>query len=141
MQAQLVPGFARLQAAAWNRLAPPGDPFVSAEYLGALEASGSASTETGWQPLHLTVERGGELVAATPLYVKSHSWGEYVFDHGWADAYRRAGGRYYPKLQAAVPFTPVPGRRLLACDDAARAAARRRPPGDAGAAPPSPRSI
>ena len=61
-------------------------------------------------------------MAATPLYVKSHSWGEYVFDHGWADAYRRAGGRYYPKLQAAVPFTPVPGRRLLACDDSARAA-------------------
>ena len=122
MQAQLVPGFARLQAAAWNRLAPAGDPFVSAEYLGALEASGSATTKTGWQPLHLTVERDGEMVAATPLYVKSHSWGEYVFDHGWADAYRRAGGRYYPKLQAAVPFTPVPGRRLLACDDSARAA-------------------
>jgi predicted N-acyltransferase len=122
MQAQLVPGFARLQAAAWNRLAPAGDPFVSAEYLGALEASGSATTKTGWQPLHLTVERDGELAAATPLYVKSHSWGEYVFDHGWADAYRRAGGRYYPKLQAAVPFTPVPGRRLLACDDSARQA-------------------
>ena len=71
MQAQLVPGFARLQAAAWNRLALAGDPFVSAEYLGALEASGSATTKTGWQPLHLTVERDGELVAATPLYVKS----------------------------------------------------------------------
>jgi predicted N-acyltransferase len=86
-----------------------------------MEASGSAAPETGWQPLHLAVEDdGGDLAAAAPLYVKSHSWGEYVFDHAWADAYRRAGGRYYPKLQCAVPFTPVPGRRLLARDEDAR---------------------
>ncbi len=112
---------AELAGAGWEALAPPGDPFLSAAYLGAMEASGSAATETGWQPLHLAVEDdGGTLAAAAPLYVKSHSWGEYVFDHAWADAYRRAGGRYYPKLQCAVPFTPVPGRRLLARDEDAR---------------------
>jgi uncharacterized protein len=122
MEGRLVPGIAALPDGAWGRLAPPGDPFLSAEYLGAMEASGSASPETGWQPLHLVVGDPAEPVAAAPLYVKSHSWGEYVFDHGWADAYRRAGGRYYPKLQAAVPFTPVPGSRLLARDDAAREA-------------------
>ena len=114
MQARLLSGIADLPAAAWNRLAPPGDPFLSAEYLGAMEASRSAATKTGWQPLHIAVEDAGELVAAAPLYAKGHSWGEYVFDHAWADAYRRAGGSYYPKLQVAVPFTPVPGRRLLA---------------------------
>jgi predicted N-acyltransferase len=120
MEGKLVPGVGALPEGAWNRLAPQGDPFLSAEYLRAMEDSGSASPETGWQPLHLVVEEAGDPVAAAPLYVKSHSWGEYVFDHAWADAYRRAGGRYYPKLQAAVPFTPVPGSRLLARDAAAR---------------------
>jgi predicted N-acyltransferase len=120
MQARLLSGIADLPAAAWNRLAPPGDPFLSAEYLGAMEASRSAVTKTGWQPLHIAVEDAGELVAAAPLYAKGHSWGEYVFDHAWADAYRRAGGSYYPKLQVAVPFTPVPGRRLLAQNPSAR---------------------
>jgi predicted N-acyltransferase len=90
--------------------------------LDALEASGSVGERTGWQPFHLVVEQAGDLVAAAPLYVKSHSYGEYVFDHGWAEGYRRAGGSYYPKLQAAVPFTPVPGPRLLATSDEARAA-------------------
>jgi predicted N-acyltransferase len=96
------------------------DPFMSHAFLAAMEESDSASTETGWQPLAAVVEREGELVAGAPLYAKSHSWGEYVFDHGWADAFRRAGGSYYPKLQVAVPFTPVPGNRLPSADDAAR---------------------
>ncbi len=90
------------------------NPFVSHAFLHALEASGSASAKAGWQPAHVLVEDGdGILLAAAPTYVKSHSQGEYVFDHGWADAYERAGGEYYPKLQVAVPFTPVTGRRLL----------------------------
>lgn len=108
-------------ASDWDRLAPAGNPFLSHAFLRILEESGSVSARTGWQPFHLVVERGGELVAAAPLYVKGHSYGEYVFDHGWASAYERAGGAYYPKLQSAVPFTPVPGPRLLAADAEARA--------------------
>ena len=91
----------------------PPNPFVSHAFLKALEESGSAARETGWLPQHLLYEDGGRLLACMPCYLKSHSQGEYVFDHGWAEAYMRAGGRYYPKLQAAVPFTPVPGPRLL----------------------------
>ena len=91
------------------------NPFVSYEFLSALEASQSATARTGWQPQHLVVEDdNGRLLGAVPCYLKSHSQGEYVFDHGWADAYERAGGRYYPKLQVSVPFTPAPGPRLLA---------------------------
>ncbi len=91
------------------------NPFVSYEFLSALEASKSATARTGWQPQHLVVEDdNGRLLGAVPCYLKSHSQGEYVFDHGWADAYERAGGRYYPKLQVSVPFTPAPGPRLLA---------------------------
>jgi uncharacterized protein len=92
----------------------PANPFTSHAFLAALEESGSATRETGWLPQHLLLEDGASrLVGAMPCYLKSHSHGEYVFDHGWADAYERAGGRYYPKLQASVPFTPVTGRRLL----------------------------
>jgi uncharacterized protein len=90
------------------------------EYLAAVHLSGSAVPETGWAPQYLTLEAGGRLHAATALYLKSHSYGEYVFDWAWADAYRRHGLRYYPKLLGAVPFTPVPGSRLLARDAAAR---------------------
>jgi predicted N-acyltransferase len=90
------------------------NPFISHDFLYALEASGSVRARTGWQPMHLLIEdTAGKLVGAVPCYVKSHSRGEYVFDHGWAEAYERAGGRYYPKLQVAVPFTPATGRRLL----------------------------
>lgn len=97
-----------------------GNPFLSHCFLNALEESGSVSAETGWQPYHLVVEdTGGRLLGVAPLYVKSHSQGEYVFDYGWGHAYEQAGGRYYPKLQCAVPFTPVPGARLLIRDDAA----------------------
>jgi uncharacterized protein len=94
--------------------APYYNPFVSHDFLSALECSGSARARTGWQPMHLLAEAAsGELIAAVPCYAKTHSQGEYVFDHGWADAYERAGGDYYPKLQVAVPFTPASGPRLL----------------------------
>jgi predicted N-acyltransferase len=90
------------------------NPFLTHAFLNACEASGSAVPRTGWGGAHVLVEDGDKrLLAAAPAWLKSHSQGEYVFDHGWADAYERAGGRYYPKLQVCVPFTPVPGRRLL----------------------------
>ncbi|MFL6664659.1 MAG: GNAT family N-acetyltransferase [Rhizobacter sp.] len=114
---------AALGAARWNALLqaqPDATPFMRHEYLAALHASGSATAATGWLPQFLAVERGHELVAACPLYLKDHSYGEYVFDWAWADAYERHGLRYYPKLLCAVPFTPVPGPRLLARDAAAR---------------------
>jgi predicted N-acyltransferase len=92
----------------------PGNPFISHAFLRALEESGSAAQDTGWLPQHLLLEdSSGALIGCMPCYLKSHSQGEYVFDHGWADAYMRAGGRYYPKLQASIPFTPVTGKRLL----------------------------
>lgn len=111
-----------IDAETWNRLANPAaaavDPFISHAFLDALEQSRSVGpAATGWLPRHLVVEDASGAIAATmPLYVKLHSHGEYVFDHSWADAFEQAGGRYYPKLQAAVPFTPVPGRRLLVGD-------------------------
>lgn len=110
---RVVDNLAKVPAAAWDACA--GDhPFVAHAFLQALEESDSATGETGWLPQHLLLEdSGGKLIGAAPLYVKSHSYGEYVFDHGWAEAYERAGGRYYPKLQVAVPFTPVAGPRLL----------------------------
>ncbi|HXZ45984.1 MAG TPA: peptidogalycan biosysnthesis protein, partial [Pseudolabrys sp.] len=92
----------------------PPNPFVTHEFLSSLEQSGSVGGRTGWQPRHLLAEEvGGVLVGAAPCYLKSHSRGEYVFDHGWAEAFERAGGNYYPKLLVAVPFTPVTGPRLL----------------------------
>ena len=89
------------------------DPFTTYRFLRALEVSGSVGTGTGWQPQYLVARADGELIAAMPLYLKNHSQGEYIFDHNWAHAYENAGGRYYPKLQAAVPFTPATGRRFL----------------------------
>src|SRR5262250_19911 len=109
--------------AAWDGCANPApeagtiadyNPFISHDFLSSLELSGSVRNRAGWQPMHLVAEAGGELLGVVPCYAKSHSQGEYVFDHGWADAYERAGGSYYPKLQVAVPFTPATGRRLLA---------------------------
>lgn len=97
-------------------------PFLSHAWLGLLESSGCVTEETGWRPLHLVLERNHQLVAAVPLYLKGHSYGEYVFDWAWADAYRRHGLDYYPKLLSAIPFTPVPGTRLLAADAPAREA-------------------
>ncbi len=91
----------------------PIDPFTTYRFLKALEDSGSVGTGTGWHPQYMVAEIAGEVVACAPLYAKSHSQGEYIFDHNWAHAYERAGGRYYPKLQMAVPFTPATGRRFL----------------------------
>jgi predicted N-acyltransferase len=92
----------------------PGNPFIIHAFLRAVEDSGSATRNTGWMPQHLLLEGDeGRLAGCMPCYLKSHSQGEYVFDHGWADAYMRAGGRDYPKLQVSVPFTPVPGPRLM----------------------------
>ena len=116
---------AEVDAAAWDRLVegqPSAGPFMRHAYLLALHESGSATDDTGWTPAFLTVTSEGELVAACPLYVKDHSYGEYVFDWAWADAYHRHGLKYYPKLLSAVPFTPVPGPRLLARDAQARIA-------------------
>jgi len=91
----------------------PADPFTTHRFLKALEDSRSVGVGTGWSPRYLVARAGGETVAVAPLYAKSHSQGEYIFDHNWAHAYERAGGRYYPKLQIAVPFTPATGRRFL----------------------------
>ena len=111
--AKIAAGVSGLNGKAWDRLGQ-GDPFTAHAFLAALEDSGSVGPGTGWTPAPILVEdEGSHLVAAAPAYLKSHSQGEYVFDHGWADAWERAGGEYYPKLQIAVPFTPVPGRRLL----------------------------
>ncbi len=113
-----VSSLSDVDKSAWDAVAnPPGteyDPFLSWDFLQALEESGCATAGTGWQGVHVIAEDGaGALVGALPGYAKSHSYGEYVFDHAWADAWERAGGRYYPKLLSAVPFTPVTGRRLL----------------------------
>ena len=103
-----------------------GDPFLRFDFLQALEEANCAVERTGWGPQHLAVEdEAGEVAAVMPLYLKSHSQGEYIFDHAWADAYERAGGRYYPKLLCAVPFTPVTGARLLARPDVEPDEARR----------------
>jgi len=120
--AKVVPALATVPAAAWDACANPDptchNPFLSYAFLSALELAGCAVAAKGWAPQHIVLERGGNVIGCLPLYLKSHSRGEYVFDTGWADAYARAGGDYYPKLQAAVPFTPVPGRRLLIHPDA-----------------------
>ena len=119
LQLSVAEAMAAVDRAQWNAIAnPPGeryDPFLDWDFLEALEATGCASPETGWTPRHMLAhDAAGNLVGAAPLYLKTHSRGEFVFDHSWADALHRAGGRYYPKLLCAVPFTPVTGRRLLA---------------------------
>jgi predicted N-acyltransferase len=115
--ARIAPGIASFDAEEWDRCAGTDNPFVSHAFLSALEESGSATGRAGWQPVPVAIDGDDDRPAAVmPAYVKSHSKGEYVFDHGWADAYERAGGEYYPKLQISVPFTPVPGRRLLTRD-------------------------
>jgi uncharacterized protein len=108
-----------IPAEEWDACAGDINPTLSSTFLGAMEESGSASGRSGWAPQHLSLaDDTGRIVGIVPLYLKSHSYGEYVFDYGWADAYERAGGRYYPKALAAVPFTPVPGPRLLVRPDA-----------------------
>ncbi len=120
--ARTLGALSEIDAAVWDRLANPeartANPFVAHAFLKSLEDSGTVGARTGWQPHHLVLERGGAVAGVAPAYLKSHSQGEYIFDHGWADAYQRAGGSYYPKLQIAVPFTPVPGPRFLVGNDA-----------------------
>lgn len=112
--ARLGRGVASFDPADWDRCAGTDDPFLGHAFLSALEDSGSATPRTGWQSVPIAIDgEDGRPAAVMPAYLKSHSQGEYVFDHGWAAAWERAGGDYYPKLQIAVPFTPVPGRRLL----------------------------
>lgn len=115
--ARIAAGVAVLPKAEWDGCAGLDNPFVSHDFLSALEDSGSIGPGTGWKAVPIVIQGAdGRLAAALPAYVKSHSQGEYVFDHGWADAYMRAGGRYYPKLQIASPLSPVPGPRALVRD-------------------------
>ena len=115
--ARMADGISAFSAAEWDACAGDDNPFVSHAFLSALEDSGSAVGQTGWQPVPIAIDGAdGAPVAILPAYAKSHSQGEYVFDHGWADAWERAGRSYYPKLQIAVPFSPVPGPRLLLRD-------------------------
>jgi predicted N-acyltransferase len=116
----LHPAIKTVDPAEWDLCAGNDNPFVSHGFLSAVEDSGSAGPRTGWLPRHATLrDEDGRLLAAAPMYAKSHSYGEYVFDHGWAAAFERAGGHYYPKLQVASPFSPVPGPRLLLRPDIA----------------------
>src|SRR5689334_14676940 len=124
LRIRVVPAIADIPASQWDSCANPAqlesqeisyNPFISHAFLSALEISASATARTGWQPQHLIAETpDGSVRGVVPAYLKSHSRGEYVFDAGWADAYERAGGSYYPKVQVSVPFTPATGRRLLA---------------------------
>jgi uncharacterized protein len=115
---RLENGVAAIDPIAWDRCAGDQNPFVAHAFLAALENSGSATAAAGWQPLPILIDGAdGQLAGALPAYAKSHSQGEYIFDHSWADAYTRAGGHYYPKLQIASPFSPVPGPRILTNDD------------------------
>ncbi|MHC8509343.1 MAG: GNAT family N-acetyltransferase [Rhodospirillales bacterium] len=127
MKARVLSSIHEADAAAWDACAGDQNPFVSHAFLAALEDSGAATAKTGWAAQHLVIEDegagggeggGGALAACAPLYLKNHSYGEYVFDWGWAEAYERAGGNYYPKLQCGVPFTPAAGPRLLRRTDA-----------------------
>lgn len=118
IEISLIDSLEAIDAGDWDVCATrgdgaPEDPFVTHRFLLALERSGSVGAGTGWQPSYLVARLGGEVIAVAPMYAKGHSQGEYIFDHNWAHAYEQAGGRYYPKLQIAVPFTPVTGRRLL----------------------------
>ena len=128
LSVEIVEGIGKVPRDAWNAMLSPGDsPFLDWDWLSAMEESRSASRDTGWAPYHLIIregragpDRGGGLAGACPLYLKTHSMGEFVFDHGWADAAERAGIRYYPKLLAGVPFTPHTGRRFITAPSADR---------------------
>ncbi|TCP40592.1 GNAT family N-acetyltransferase [Rhodovulum marinum] len=129
VEIEVLSSLADIPAAEWDACAcpeaadggRPDDPFTTHRFLKALEDSRSVGAGTGWQPHHLAARRAGQIIAVAPLYAKTHSQGEYIFDHNWAHAYERAGGRYYPKLQIAVPFTPATGRRFLTRPGAERA--------------------
>jgi predicted N-acyltransferase len=116
MKVTIHASIADIPAADWNALAGSEQPFLRHEFLLAAEQSDSVSPRTGWTPRHITITNNEQITAAMPLYEKSHSWGEFVFDWSWAQAYEQAGLRYYPKLVSAIPFTPAPSRRLLLAD-------------------------
>lgn len=116
MQVDIVTDISGIRAGEWNRLAGDRWPFLRHEFLLAAERGGCVSPATGWSPRHVVIRERGTLRAAMPLYEKTHSWGEFVFDWAWAEAYHRAGVAYYPKLVSAIPFTPAPSRRLLLAD-------------------------
>ncbi len=121
LEAHILTSLDDVAAADWDACVPGGNPFVRHAFLSALEESGSATAETGWLGQHVVLkDAAGQVLGAVPMYLKNHSHGEYVFDHGWADAFERAGGRYYPKMQVSVPFTPATGPRLLLRADAAK---------------------
>lgn len=125
LEARIHSAIREIDAAEWDACAGAAQPLVSHAFLLALEESASACAESGWLPQHIALRQpDGGMVGAVPMYLKSHSYGEYVFDHGWAEAFERAGGRYYPKLQVSVPFTPVTGPRLLVRADADNDAVR-----------------
>jgi predicted N-acyltransferase len=117
LTAEIVDAISKIDAGVWNGLVastdPHANPFLDHAFFLALEASGSAARRTGWTPRHIVLRRATEVVGLMPLFEKTHSQGEYVFDHGWANAFEQAGGRYYPKLQSAIPFTPVTAPKLL----------------------------
>ena len=117
LTAEVVDGADKIGAGVWNRLVAATDahanPFLAHAFFLAIEDSGCATKRTGWSPHHLVLRRGEEIGGLLPMYENSHAQGEYVFDHGWANAFEQAGGRYYPKLQSAVPFTPVTAPKLL----------------------------
>lgn len=126
IEINILQGMSEIDAVAWDSCACPNDvtldPFTTHRFLDALEQSGSVGGNTGWQPYHLVAKKDGETIGVMPLYAKGHSQGEYIFDHSWAHAYENAGGRYYPKLLSAVPFTPASGQRLLVRDEIAKSA-------------------
>lgn len=117
MQFRVTHNIKEISAEDWDGCNHSKNPFSSYGFLSALEESGSVHADTGWHPQHIVLESSGEIVGVMPLYLKSHSQGEYVFDHGWANAYEQAGGNYYPKLQCSIPFSPVTGPKLLAISE------------------------
>lgn len=121
--AEFLPGLDRIPAAEWDRLTGGDYPFLRHQFLLGLERTGCTTADSGWQPLHLVLRDGDAPVAVMPLYLKSHSWGEYVFDWSWAEAWQRAGLTYYPKLVSAIPFTPATGPRLCSAPGFDRRAA------------------
>lgn len=122
METLVIPSLAEVDSCSWNALAGTADPFLTHEFLAGLEAHGCLSGH-GWEPAHVLVRDGAELLGALPLYARDNSYGEFVFDWSWAEAYERAGGHYYPKLVSAIPFTPVAGARLLLPPQPSRRAA------------------
>ncbi len=130
LKVEMAASLSKIKEGVWDRLAcpetedgkAPVDPFTTHRFLKALEDSGSVGTGTGWSPCHIMAYEGSRLIGLSPMYIKMHSQGEFIFDHNWAHAYERAGGRYYPKLQIAVPFTPATGRRFLVAPDRAKVA-------------------